>query len=917
VTAHLHRLVESSGSVADAIRAAEGEVRRLMTSNPADALRLADSLCGMADSGDPESGAIAARARGHALRALDRHEEALDEYATARRGFLRAGNRTEAARTLIGRVDAFMYLDRFDDAQATGRRALSEFRKLGDGPRAGRVLLNLGNLEYRRDRPDRALGLYRESRAALADTASDLDLAIVDYNQANILAQLGEIGEAERKYVAVRTAARSAGHALFALHAEYGRAALEAMRARYPSALRILEECEQGFASIDRERAVNNCRLDRAEIWDRLGLHDESAHAAGQAARGFRALGLGTEATRARLLEGLAALGRGDAAAGRRRARRAIRDLERLGNPAGAAAALVRLAQRESGGGSRGTIEALARAADRLGRAGLRELRAEASIEIARRALPAGNARVVAARLGAATRDFSPDLRPDLEVRALHLRFLASDARGDSAGASRIARRCLQGLERVRGRLGRGELLDAHFVGARETYRDILRVEAERNVGRPDLFFPLLERVESGEVVGKERVGGAARNDPEVRALRERIAGLLATQRKLLPGDGRAVIPTVRELRRAERALAERVRGLRLRAEREGSSPAREEDGSSLEAFRATLRPGECWLHWFDAGASVGALVVRREGARLLPRVFRQRDVEETMRRLHHQAEMLRLDEAAGGSRSLQLTASAERTLARLSALCLEPLELEETARLAIRPAAGLEAVPWGALPWRDAPLWNRAVVSISPGLRSFRRARARRRSASPLRRAAVWAVPDGNLPHVEREAELVAERVPGATIRTCDEATRASFLRDAPQATLVHFAGHGVFRQDNPLFSSLRFADGDLTFLDVEELRLRAHLVVLGACRTGGSRAELGLGAGLSRGFLTAGARALLVGLWPVGDAATRDLFDVFYRELAGGNRPFEALRAAAREIRAGGAHPADWAAFQAIGDS
>ena len=92
------------------------------------------------------------------------------------------------------------------------------------------------------------------------------------------------------------------------------------------------------------------------------------------------------------------------------------------------------------------------------------------------------------------------------------------------------------------------------------------------------------------------------------------------------------------------------------------------------------------------------------------------------------------------------------------------------------------------------------------------------------------------------------------------------------------------------------------------------AELVVLSACRTGGSRAELSLGAGLTRGFLAAGVSALLVSLWRVDDEGTTAFMEMFYSALRSGRPIDEALRRTALARRASGAHPADWGSFQLI---
>ena len=103
----------------------------------------------------------------------------------------------------------------------------------------------------------------------------------------------------------------------------------------------------------------------------------------------------------------------------------------------------------------------------------------------------------------------------------------------------------------------------------------------------------------------------------------------------------------------------------------------------------------------------------------------------------------------------------------------------------------------------------------------------------------------------------------------------------------------------------------------DAYELRLRCMLVTLSACETGVSALAPGNDlVGLARGFLLAGAPALLVSLWMVDDAATADLMTSFYRALLTGIRPAAALRRAQCELLATHPHPFFWAPFTLIGD-
>ena len=100
-----------------------------------------------------------------------------------------------------------------------------------------------------------------------------------------------------------------------------------------------------------------------------------------------------------------------------------------------------------------------------------------------------------------------------------------------------------------------------------------------------------------------------------------------------------------------------------------------------------------------------------------------------------------------------------------------------------------------------------------------------------------------------------------------------------------------------------------------VGRFRLGADLVTLSACQSGLGRA-LGQGTiGLTRAFLAAGARTVLVSLWKVDDRATRELMTAFYREyIRHGNKAL-ALQRAMRHTRGRFPEPRLWAAFTLVG--
>jgi CHAT domain-containing protein/Tfp pilus assembly protein PilF len=151
----------------------------------------------------------------------------------------------------------------------------------------------------------------------------------------------------------------------------------------------------------------------------------------------------------------------------------------------------------------------------------------------------------------------------------------------------------------------------------------------------------------------------------------------------------------------------------------------------------------------------------------------------------------------------------------------------------------------------------------------------------------------------------------------------------DLSQYQIIHFATHGLLDPVNPELSGIvlslydengKSQDGFLRLHDIFNLNLPAELVVLSACETGLGENVKGEGlVGLTRGFMYAGSRRVVVSLWSVNDAATSELMAKFYQKiLQGGKNPVKALREAQLEMwnSPNRQSPYYWAAFTVQGD-
>ena len=176
-----------------------------------------------------------------------------------------------------------------------------------------------------------------------------------------------------------------------------------------------------------------------------------------------------------------------------------------------------------------------------------------------------------------------------------------------------------------------------------------------------------------------------------------------------------------------------------------------------------------------------------------------------------------------------------------------------------------------------------------------------------------------------------------------------------APGSRVIHLATHGFFLgdacragsatrdarelvADHPLlFSGLALAganrcgeaqpndeDGILTAEEIASIDLTSvEWVVLSACDSGRGSVRSGEGVfGLRRAFQIAGARTLIMSLWPVMDGDARQWMKRLYEARVAGAPTATAVRRAGSELlearrqRGLSTHPRHWGAFVAAGD-
>jgi hypothetical protein len=278
--------------------------------------------------------------------------------------------------------------------------------------------------------------------------------------------------------------------------------------------------------------------------------------------------------------------------------------------------------------------------------------------------------------------------------------------------------------------------------------------------------------------------------------------------------------------------------------------------------------------------------------------------IDRALFALHRLARQQASDAISAAARGLLADAGA-----RLDALLLRPVA-DWTAD---RPLVLVPTGPLQSLPWSILPSCAGRPVTVTPSAALWH---AGLRGDHSGGHAMVAAGP--GLPGADAEAAAVAalHRVT-ALAGTAATVEAVTALLDG--AKLAHLAAHGHIHPNNPLFTSLRFADGPLTVYDLKQLRRAPQLVVLAACDIGRPTVRSGDELlGLSATFLALGTRHVIAPMVSVPDAETAPLMIAFHRFLAAGVSVAAALARAQQQL--GGTHPAAIAAaagFVSIGTS
>ena len=918
-------------------------------------------------AGCVEGHARALRSRAYALRFLGDNDSALRSYEQAEDLFVGLGLEDEVARTRIGQITSLRYQGRYAEAVDLALRTRSYFEERGDEVQAARVAWGLGTVYRPMGRLADALRSYREARAVFRKLDEQASLADVEQNIGNVLVEVGRYGEALGRLRAAERIRRRLGLTTEVALTLLNIGTLCRRRGDYGRALQVLNEARQTYEAAGVERGARLVDVQLLLTCVALNLHEESRSAAARAIDGMRQFEMPFELGQALLAAAaLAELdNRLDEAGARIDEAREI--FGRLGNRVWAALARLhraRLVLRAGAGdeaqgatiqdGPRAGTDPFLHPGDHEGRpvldgsawvgtleSALADCRAAVDAFEAAGALDhAALGRLIEAEILSRLADptealahYDAVIRVAGALNADHLLHRAYAAVGellrtaDPEAATNSFRHAIDHLEAVRARALADDLKLSFLADKVDLYERVVGLLVESGTAESLVeAYSFVQRSKSRTLL-EDLLNGAAparggrhskvsRLAQRVRDLRTRLNGayVLAYSGDAIPSsDSVSRSEHAEAVTRLEEEFARATRELQLaaRSERDGDGPPVPSAGLPRLPSDAAL------IEFYAVGQDVLAFTFTAGGLKLR-RVTTLDAVGLLTDRLNFQIGKMALGADYVRANMDKLRAGIERPLQQLYKAVIAPLEddLREYARLVIVPHGPLHGLPFHAFHDGSGYLAERFTIGYAPSGDVYRACVSGSRPLGD--RALVVGIDDPGLPWVAREVEAVASAWPAATVLYGRAATGRALHRRAGSFDALHLATHGVFRADNPAFSSLKLHDAWLTVNDLADLARGAQLVTLSACETGVSGLTVGDEVvGLTRGILAAGCSTVVASLWTVSDESTARLMECFYAHLRGGAEPADALRAAMLALRAEYDHPYYWAAFAAMGGS
>jgi tetratricopeptide (TPR) repeat protein len=910
------------------VRQLADQAREQVRVDVEEAARLADASLAIARHlGDKESQAIALRAKANTCYAQGQNAAAVDLHRQAVELFEQTGNSHELARTLSGSLQPLLLLGEYNRAFAAGERARRIFAHEKDTHRLARLEINIGNIHFRQDRFAEALSCYERAREGLSAEQDKEAIAAVLSNIATCHISLNNFAPALHAYQAARRFCEDHGMPLLASQTDYNIAYLYYLRGEYNRAIELFHAARRKATNVGDEYHRTLCDLDLAELYVELNLSSQAAELAQRGHEGFRKLRMGYESAKCLAFSAMAAGQVGNTQEALKLFSQAREIFIQENNPAWPSlidlySALLLYQLDQFADAYRLCTETL----QALRRLNLTRKAALAQLLLGRIAWREGDFQQ-AVRHVQTVLDELPSLQnPTLDFQA-HLQMGdIHSSTGDLVQAYGSYQAARSAFETLRSALRRDELKISFVKNRLDVYEKLVDLCLKRNTpaAREEAFGyieqsksrTLMELFSQPMLAVPDAKSGQPQWARSIHTVREELNWYYnrMEQEQFQPESRspKRIALLQGEIHTREKKLAEMMQ--EAAAVPEGEPQSVEE--FSIAEVRSTLPKDSLIVEYFQIQGNIFVCLLGHEMFEILP-VTQEAKIGGALRLLQFQLAKFRLDPGYVKAFQGLLVRSTHAHLQELYRELIAPIEKQLTAEhLVFVPHGLLHYVPFHALTGGTRHLIESHTVSYAPsaGVYTHCQTREVNRTGPVL----LLGIPDRRAPAIRDEVEALRHVLPETKTFLGKNASAAVLKRKGPGSRVIHVATHGYFRQDNPMFSSIRLGGSFLNLYDLYDLKLPAELITLSGCSTGLNVVAVGDELlGLVRGLLHAGAQSLVLSLWDVHDESTAEFMKGFYGLLQKGWSKAAAMQKAMLDLRSRYPHPYQWAPFFLVGKS
>jgi len=821
-----------------------------------------------------------------------------------------------AAQTYVAKLYALALLGHYDDAVKCGKEALQIFAEHGDELAAGKIENNLGNIFWRRELHKTAEKYFLSARNRFIKLDDLTQLTMIEHCLATSYTYQDDFRKAEKFYARALERAEKADMFVTRAEIEASIGNLWLSRGRFGVALKYLELSRQKYKKLEMPHQTAVAELEIAGAYLELNLAKEAFETYKTLVDTLANLGMQGEEAKARANFGRAAILLGEEEVAENELRKSAGLYRAEKNRVGVSfiklletqLSLLRSEYRKS---LRLSKEAIALFNDN----GNIRHRLMSEWCHGESLLYLESYEESAYWLKKVFREAIKFQNPQAaQLAQISLGKLAQRT-GRIGDAEGHYKKAIKLIETLRNPLPAEEFRVAFLADKLVPYKELAKIYIERN--SLSKAFTYVEKSRSralGETLNSE-INDTARRPRGTSDLAEKLANAREELNWFYNRDHREEIdpssPVSKEIYNKEREVSELTRQI---SNTSGFGLTSETD-LDIEALQSNLGQNQVLIEFIVSESKIAAFVLAEEGL-FFEEAFSDEDkIVEFVEGLQFQFGTLRYGGEGLSNYTDELIKKTNVYLERLYRELFLPLEKHIGERsVIIVPSKELYKVPFHALYNGEKYLIETRDVSYVPSARilDYCFSKSRRK----LRDILLVGFGDEQIPRVYSEISNVAKVYNDNECLIEEEASFANLREKSSDYDILHIACHGRFRSDNPLFSSLKLADGWATVGDISGLDLNCDLVTLSACETGLNNVFAGDELlGLMRGFMVAGASSLLLTMWMVNDSATAAFMKEFYENLKTGKTIPGALRTAQRKSIEENMHPYFWAPFFLIG--